>query len=353
MEILKKIIMQIPLVLSNSIIGDLMSQKYKLERNFIEEKFTIETPKILNKEYQKELDNVINNEIDEVIINFIKTIKQNQPKENLYLLSNNISTFRKNEESIIRYIKNIILLTLTGYGKAGGYCQKKNVIVTINTSKYPKKVQKYIDQEQMKNILNHELLHLSSSARYEKTNMFSKMNSGFFQYSIGQIEIGRGINEGYTELLNERYFGEKGYTVAYKYEMLITKIIELIIGKEKMENFYFNANLNGLIQELSKYSDIESVKEFILDVDLINKSLSNIYIKDKDLLETNQIITNFLANLAITKTTLELKKQQIPEQEGSKIIIEILEILKKLTDALNGRLNKKIENSYIESKYQR
>lgn len=353
MEKFKKIIMQIPLVMSNSIIGYLMNQKYKLERNFIEEKFTIETPKILTKDYQEELDNIINNEIDEVIINFLKTLNQSQPKENLCLLSNNISTFKKNEESITHYIKNIILLTLTGYGKAGGYCQKKNVIVTINTSKYPKTVQKYIDQEQMHSILNHELLHLSSSARYEKTNVFSKMNSGFFQYSIGQIEIGRGINEGYTELLNKRYFGEKGYIVAYEYEMLITKIIELIIGKEKMENFYFNANLNGLIQELSKYSDTESVKEFILDVDLINKSLSNIYIKDKDLLETNQNITKFLAELTMKKTTLELKKQQITEQEGSKIIIEIIEILKKLTDALNGRLNEKIENSYIESKYQR
>ena len=107
----------------------------------------------------------------------------------------------------------------------------------------------------------HEFIHLASK---KKDDVF---NEGFYYYIEGTGYVGRGINEGYTEILRERYFDIDLRETGYLYEYQMTKILELIIGAEKMEHIYFKGSLLILIRELSNYCSLEEAKQFIDDMD--------------------------------------------------------------------------------------
>lgn len=114
-------------------------------------------------------------------------------------------------------------------------------------------------------IMPHELFHLASSY-YDITNGI--IYSGFRQYSyITGISFGRGLNEGYTQRLTNRYFLSSN---SYRLETHFALMLEIIVGKLEMEEFYFNANLKGLINVLKKYEDEENVIKFIDSFDYLN-----------------------------------------------------------------------------------
>ena len=104
---------------------------------------------------------------------------------------------------------------------------------------------------------------MSSSIKKGKT-----VFSGFSQIINYQC-IGRSIDEGYAQLLTERYFGKEEGATIYPFETGIVKSIEQIVGKDKMTHLYFSANLNGLINELSKYNSKSAVIKFVNDLDFI------------------------------------------------------------------------------------
>lgn len=119
---------------------------------------------------------------------------------------------------------------------------------------------------------NHELLHQASSKSIDGV-----VYSGFSTYSNSEY-IGVGINEGYTQLLSERYFCENEGS-SYFIEVEILKILENIVGKDKMEKYYFKADCSSLITQLTNYEEYNSIIEFIKDVDCIH------YIKENNLLD--------------------------------------------------------------------
>lgn len=130
------------------------------------------------------------------------------------------------------------------------------------------------DYDFVNNIINitdessfpHELNHLSSS--YYDGDDYS---------GLSQNNFGTGLNEGYTELLTERYFksGE-----SYPAEFKIASNLEMIVGKEKMEQYYYTANLFELIEELKQYDTQENIMKFINYVDIVT-SLIDDYIKSR------------------------------------------------------------------------
>lgn len=95
-------------------------------------------------------------------------------------------------------------------------------------------------------VSNHELLHLSSANLKNDFGIYSK-----------------GLDEGYTSLLAERYFGEKT-SDDYIFFKNIMLILERIVGGNRMEKFYFNADVLGLINELKKYTTMEEIDGFFL-----------------------------------------------------------------------------------------
>lgn len=98
----------------------------------------------------------------------------------------------------------------------------------------------------------HELLHMSSAYLGKNKNAI-----GFQQYvhmTANTEHYGHSLNEGYTELLTKRYFNRRGNDRVeyYDEEQKIALKIEKIVGREKMIELYFKADLYGVVEELDK-----------------------------------------------------------------------------------------------------
>ena len=112
--------------------------------------------------------------------------------------------------------------------------------------------------------LYHELFHASSSYHNESVE---EVFSGFHSQQPNlKRNIGLGLNEGYTELLTERYFG-KYEDSGYKNEMHYAKLLEHIVGSSIMQTLYFNHDVNSLIVELTKYNSLKNALKFLDDLD--------------------------------------------------------------------------------------
>lgn len=183
------------------------------------------------KKYTGESDKYFCNTIEK----FVTTIQQKNPNfdlSNFYNRFNDIMYFDVKFPRIVNGLFNPML----------------NVIVNLNQSKNADLT------------VTHELFHAASS-----NNMFS---SGFHHTILSsghtghQIQIGKWLNEGYTELLNIRYFDSE-YGRSYLHEVFLMNKLEHIIGKEKMEQLYINSDLKGLINEINKYLDKKETMTFI------------------------------------------------------------------------------------------
>ena len=150
----------------------------------------------------------------------------------------------------------------------------------------------------------HELLHMSSS--YYDPSKCVKF-SGFHQTCFSNYSIGYGLNEGYTQLLTKRYFDDCDVYVLEKH---FASLLEKIIGKDIMENLYFNANLYGLFEELEKYATQNAIIRFLDSFDYIN-----LYYKKDDNVEEAyskiEYIANFFARCYLNKLKQEFQNNEI------------------------------------------
>ena len=106
----------------------------------------------------------------------------------------------------------------------------------------------------------HELLHLAST-RLENNFIFS----GFSILNREkQEDVTNYFNEGYTQLLTNRYF--ENVSDAYEAQVEIVEEVEKIIGKEKMEELYFKADTDSLINEFEQYESRENISRENLEL---------------------------------------------------------------------------------------
>lgn len=158
-------------------------------------------------------------------------------------------------------------------------------------------------------IVNHELLHMST-ARKDGNHYFC----GFEQIDRkSKCLIGRGLNEGYTELINQRYFStttpvKGGTEIAYLNEQWIAYGIEMLVGKEKMEELFFNGDLDGLLTEMSKYMSMEAANRIL---GIANSTMKN----SKDSSEIATIGKTILANNNLKKQTELYRNGKITKEE--------------------------------------
>ena len=145
-----------------------------------------------------------------------------------------------------------------------------------------------------KTVLSHELLHMASD---------NGKNSGLrvnHQYC-------RGLNEGYTNHLSKSLFGYK--SDAYEPLSICAEIFDSIIGTEKMMDYYFTSNGEGLINEISciyknadniiygKYDEKECKEKTLQLMRLIDK-LSSLSSMEEATKLTDEL-TNKLYELAV------------------------------------------------------
>ncbi len=151
--------------------------------------------------------------------------------------------------------------------------------------------------------------------------------SGFSQTAMKQERhdsLGSALNEGYTELLTERYFnhgeeargtiGDYEAQVGYIFERSIASKLEKIVGQEKMESLYLNANLPGLINELKNYASEEEIMKFISKTDFLSKHLrsTNPLPFEKEMAESSlKDTTEFLLKAYIMKMKKHLDRGEL------------------------------------------
>ena len=189
---------------------------------------------------------IYNDVVQKFVMKFQKMFTEKQTERMLYNLSSLKITERNTKEK-----------TMAGTISLGQYNSDDN---WINMEHFEdSKVQK--NQEAT---LFHELLHMAST---KKTNI--GMMTGF---DIPQI-MGVCLNEGYTELLTQRLYPEKENDNQAIRQIFLARGIENLIGQEKMEEYYFNADLNGLIEELEKYAPKKDILKVLFAMDQLSYSL--------------------------------------------------------------------------------
>lgn len=272
-------------------------------------------------------------------------------KEQLkYFIKGMVTNFK--EEDLQNFFNNINSLNIETFKKKKKKFHNYYTIGTYDTDLNTV----YITKENVDISIYHELFHMAST----KLSDDGVTRTGF-HYENKYGNIGTGINEGYTSLLSKRYFEDTKY--GYNYELVIAEKLEEIIGKEKMESLYLNANLYGLINELKKYEDEKEIMKFIYNIDFITSivgdrkrnSLGRKYLQD-----SIYSASNFLIKCFLKKRLNEFDKKEIPYEvlEGSIFnYIEELDLRFKIEkekysyinkDSVIDMLNNMIENNNIE-----
>jgi len=272
-------------------------KKYKLHREFNAKTITPInlTPEIIKKYSEIDKEKLLQQKFGDSIINFATTIIDKIPNVDLKLLYNNLNSLTTSTKNY--NLDNLIFRTRT----EAEYVARENSIKLIENN--------------YNLTIDHELFHASSTFYRKEDGMIF---SGFNQI-LGIKNIGNGINEGYTQLLTERYFGEnKDILPAYKYEKLIAEKLEMIIGKEKMEQLYFSANLYGLVQELAQYEDENTVLNFINDLDFLSEQLpENHFLQsEKNMLNSRlKRVYQFLLSCYIKKIKTDIDNNELSEEK--------------------------------------
>ena len=231
--------------------------KYQKFKNDFTDIFTSlkDIPKIkyaiLSADEIAKITNLENSIEDEDVIEFYQTLKNKVAPNNLINFYNNIQTLKivKSDNSNIKKIEEAMYFCL------GNYDNVKN---TINI---------FYNPQNNKDTLHHELFHTSSADRKNKLNGF-ELN---LEHDHLFISIGRGLNEGYTETLCNRYFktrNEKAYPKLQNLSILIERFYD---NPKDMEADYFNACLINLISELSQKMTIEEAVDILVDIDYIDE----------------------------------------------------------------------------------
>ena len=229
---------------------DASIKKLKLSRNLQD---------IKNADLKAPLYAKLNQKDKEILLKTTEQLKDNKPE--IYIFATKLLENIK-VDSIRNLLINAPDITIN-YHKPK---KKSNIAGTY--SSYSKTIDIYDSKNDI--TLHHELLHAASTSHIFK-------NIGF-KVNLKQIgTFGEGLNEGYTELLNNRFFKTKSKSYIYlqKLAQLIENFYE---NKEEMVEDYFNADPFKLIGELLKSMSLEEAIDIIVDMDqLLDQSDLNYF----------------------------------------------------------------------------
>ena len=224
-----------------------INKSFVLRRKYLDKKIVVEAPPLLIQNVKYFNSNEFDQEFRKDIIRFYNILSKNVKPENLTNFYENINklTINKNNKSS---------LSTKSFSCSGLYYPTINEIT--------------LAKPYNKTALFHELLHLSSSC----------IRNGIiyvgFNQTTNKKDQGRGINEGYTEYLNEKFFKiTSDASKIYKYLMGVSSQIEKIIGEEKMKDYYFSSDLMSLYYDLCSYIDYDEVDLLIKNTDYLYGSL--------------------------------------------------------------------------------
>ena len=180
----------------------------------------------------------------------------------------------------------------------------------------------------------HELFHLASTVIGNK-----RIFNGFFQMDIRTKRfIGLGLNEGYTTILDERYFEKysEGKEEVLGFSYLVTKyfvkMIEEAVGKENMEEWYSTCDLESLTNTLAYATDYESTLKFYECLDNICTLLESrkFYRRyTKTILESYEYASVYIARLYLDIVERAYIEESINDDQYEDFLIDFKEQLQQ------------------------
>ena len=307
---LVKVMMPIIILNISSNIAGKKYLKYKLQKDFKPtdiSKITL-PPKLDQKYSEVDIEKLVEFEYLEILISFVNYIEENFSNCDLTNFYNNINELKTKE-------KEFILTELLTIKTPGGTYKSKSNVISLH---------KDLSFESINPILFHELFHMASSV-YD--NGISYIGFSQKNHKEGTWRIGDGINEGYTELLRRRACDEKKEltTINYNVSVEIVKRLEEIVGKDRMQQLYFKADLPGLIKELEKYSTEDEIAQFISGTDFIYNKLEFRNIDDniiEMIRESFKNVYEYMFKALVRKEKLNYEDGLIDEKELVKIIAD-------------------------------
>ena len=298
-------------------------KSYSLHRDYRPKDISmvVMPPELINRFNSFNADKIAASKYKESILKYAEFMTKNFSPKDLINFYNNINSLEVYSNSLMR--------------KIGIYRCDINIIY-IN------------DNIASNNAIFHELFHMSSSVFKENV-----IYSGFSQSKIDMgNKIGVGLNEGYTDLLTQRYFGKHNgkYRNPYAYEVEIARLVEEIVGKEKMESLYLNANLEGLIDELKKYMSEDEIMKFIYKMDFVTK-----YSGEKKIgLSRKKMINNSMQDISKFLIICYSKKTvQEPNISNEEFINKFAKFVLKLSfhPRIEGCIYEPITDQIIKSSF--
>ncbi|MBO5475829.1 MAG: hypothetical protein J5982_04950 [Bacilli bacterium] len=191
-------------------------------------------------------------------------------------------------------------------------------------------------------LIFHELFHMASTKIGNKI-----IYTGFSQLDPkNNLAFGFGINEAYTSILDERYFGSKEkqefYVGVYQISRSITSLLEELVGQENMEKWYSEADLPSLIKCLSRYFGLSSAIRFIDCVDKIAYCNEGYYNPIMSVIWYREAIT-YLGRAFIKKYAIEFYLNDMP-------VLDYLDALSIVRNIMDKRIVYPIPFKIIKSR---
>lgn len=172
---------------------------------------------------------------------------------------------KERKKDITFFLHNLDTVKLKRISKKDGITSRADAQYAIVDN-----IIEIVNYKNFDTVIDHELLHMASSIVDTRNNYYS----GFSQ-THDDFGIGYGLNEGYTSLLDDRYFihrnkdKELNNDKIYQVVKRIASNIEAFIGLENMEDLYFKADLFTLCNILSRYTSLYDTINFIHNIDII------------------------------------------------------------------------------------
>lgn len=305
------ILKNIELYCVTNFYNSLVNKRYKLQKDKNIEYKLLDAPKF-TQTVVKENNRVFKETYTQIIENFVSTMKEKLPEPALNAMYHNLKTLKIGKTN-----NSIISMFLCGL-----YIQIPNVIILTKNNRGDATV-------------THELLHMSSLI-IGKNNMAS----GFYMNKVG-----RSLNEGYTEVLNNRLFGHPITQVpSYNMYAKFASVIEDIIGKNNMTNLYFTADLKGLFEQLSYYSSREKTSVFLKDLDSLYSSKFLIIINSSCF----DRIIDYLTYTSIDYVDVSIKTGTLSLADAGLFLQKYREKIESINDDLNKLAGRNVKSFQSE-----
>ena len=158
----------------------------------------------------------------------------------------------------------------------------------------------------------HELFHAMTSFRIDDF----KSGCGFTQWVNG-VDIAHMFDEGYTDLLSNRYFQSE---ISYNIAANIALKVESMISREKMESMYSLNQTSVIFQFLSENSSLYNTIKFFM---LLDKTFAYGSVSKKSIGNFNAL-SNYLVDVYLKY----LSKLYASGKMNRNVLIESLEIFR-------------------------